>query len=77
MFKVGEPMTKDAEPDGPMFQFIEFNSRRKARGVEAARVACDGEWLWMSKRDIKMNIREFGPNPELLKALDSYKQANQ
>jgi len=63
----------DAEPDGPKFKFIEFNPRRKARGAEAARVACDGSWLWMSKRDVELNIRDFGPHPELLKALESYK----
>lgn len=59
--------------DSPEFEFIEFNPRRKARGVEAARVACDCEWLWMSKRDIELNIRDFGPHPELQKALESYK----
>jgi hypothetical protein len=61
------------ETESVEFEFIEFNPRRKARGVEAARVACDGEWLWMSKRDIELNIRDFGPHPELLKALESYK----
>ena len=55
------------------FKFIEFNPRRKARGAEAARVEVDGEWMWMSKQDIKFNIREFGQHPELLKALESYK----
>lgn len=59
--------------DSPEFEFIEFNPRRMARGAEAARVACDGEWLWMSKRDIELNIRDFGQHPELLKALEGYK----
>jgi hypothetical protein len=59
--------------DCPVFGFIEFNPRRKSRGAEAARVSADGEWLWMSKRDIQNNIRDFGPHPELLKALESYK----
>lgn len=54
------------------FKFIEFNPRRKSRGAEAARVSVDGEWMWMSKKDIKCNIREFGPDPELLKAFESY-----
>jgi hypothetical protein len=60
--------------DCPEFKFVEFNHRRKLRGVEAARVEVDGEWLWMSKRDIKLNIRDFGPHPELLKALEAYSQ---
>ena len=59
--------------DCPTFEFIEFNPRRKSRGAEAARVSTGGLWLWMSKRDIENNIRDFGPHPELLKALESYK----
>ena len=59
--------------DCPAFEFIEFNPRRKSRGAEAARVSADGEWLWMSRRDIENNIRDFGRHPELLKALESYK----
>ena len=56
------------------FRFIEFNDRRAMRGAEAARVEVDpqGEWLWMSKRDIKNNIRDFGDHPELQKALQAY-----
>lgn len=56
------------------FRLIEFNPRRAMRGAEAARVevAPDGEWLWMSKRDIKENIRHFGSHPELQKALLAY-----
>ena len=70
-----EDLGVDTQNNGesPEFKFIEFNPRRKARGVEAARVAVDGEWLWMSKRDIQLNIRDFGPHPELLRALESYK----
>jgi len=62
------------DDDLPDFRFIEFNPRRKARGVEAARVAVsnDGEWLWMSVKDIRNNIREFGDHPELQKALAAY-----
>lgn len=76
------PMTFKAEPehamtqlsdDCPEFKFVEFNPRRKARGAEAARVAVDGDWMWMSKYDIECNIRDFGPHPELIKALESYK----
>ena len=59
------------------FRFIEFNPRRDDRGVEAARVEIleDGEscgWLWMSKRDLKANIEEFGDSEELQKALAEY-----
>jgi hypothetical protein len=58
------------------FRFIEFNDRRWIRGADAARVAVieDGEedWLWMSKRDISMNIKEFGPHAELIKAQLAY-----
>lgn len=65
-------MTQLAD-DCPDFKFIEFNPRRKQRGAEAARVEADGEWMWMSKKDIQNNIRDFGPHPELLKALEAYK----
>jgi hypothetical protein len=59
----------------PNWRFIEFNERRAMRSVEAARVEVDpdtGDWLWMSKRDIKNNIQEFGAHPELQKALVAY-----
>ncbi len=58
------------------FRFIEFNDRRWMRGAEAARVAIieDGQedWIWMNKRDIAMNIKEFGPHAELVKARLAY-----
>ncbi len=56
------------------FRFIEFNPRRAVRGAEAARVevSTDGEWLWMSKKDIKNNMRDFGKHAELQKALLAY-----
>lgn len=56
------------------WRLVEFNDRRAMRGADAARVEIepDGEWLWMSKRDIKMNIKEFGDHPELQKALAAY-----
>ena len=61
------------------FKFIEFNPRRKARGVEAARVeVIDGDetyWLWMSRADIGRNIMEFGESEELVKAANAYKEA--
>lgn len=58
------------------FRFIEFNPRRNARGVEAARVEVnyDGDigWLWMSKEDVQANIDEFGECEGLRTALDAY-----
>ena len=60
------------------FRFVEFNERRAMRGKEAARVEVieDGTevfLLWMSRKDIKDNIKEFGEDAELLKALAAYK----
>ena len=63
------------------FRLVEFNERRWLRGADAARVAIhdteqanDGveEWLWMSKRNLAANIKEFGAHPELLKAVLEY-----
>jgi hypothetical protein len=61
------------------FELIDFNPRRHARGVEAARVEVivngdSREWLWMSERDIKANIAEFGDSEELQKALAEYRK---
>jgi hypothetical protein len=70
---MSESASSNMASDCPAFEFIEFNPRRKSRGAEAARVSTDGLWLWMSKSDIENNIRDFGPHPELLKALESYK----
>ena len=55
-----------------VFRFVEFNPIRHRRRAEAARVEVDGQWLWMSKRDLELNIIEFGRDPELLKALEAY-----
>lgn len=61
------------------FRFIEFNPRRAIRGADAARVAviedCQEYWLWMSERDIALNIKQFGPSDELLKAQLAYSEA--
>lgn len=62
------------------FRFVEFNPRRKQRRVEAVRMEVTygppengkRELLWMNKADIRENIKEFGTNPELQKALDAY-----
>lgn len=61
------------------FRFEEFNPRRAMRGAPAARVWVDyhdgdGEdWLWMDQNDIANNIKEFGEDPELMKAQEAYK----
>ena len=60
-----------------VFELIEFNQRRLARGVEAARVdyELDGGngWMWMSAADVEKNIRKFGELPGLLKAREAYR----
>lgn len=55
------------------WKFIEFNDRRWLRGAPAARVEADGEWLWMTPKDIRANIRVHGDHTELQKALAAYK----
>jgi hypothetical protein len=66
--------SKQHEVDEAFFELIEFNTRRLARGAEAAKVRIDrdGNWLWMSKRDLKLNIKEFGPHAVLVHALKCY-----
>jgi hypothetical protein len=54
------------------FQLLRFNSRRKLRGAPAAEVACDGVPLWMTRSDIRKNIRDHGEHPELWKAMEAY-----
>ena len=61
------------------FKLDRFNPRRKARGAEAAslKVFYDGELtdcLWMSVRDIRNNIKDFGRDEGLLAALEAYKE---
>ncbi len=59
--------------------FNNFNDRRKMRGADAARFMVDEddgegeELLWMSKKDIKANIRQFpDQKSELEKGLAAY-----
>ena len=56
------------------FKFIEFNPRRAMRSADAVKVevSTDGEWLWMGKRDIRANVKQFGAHPKLQKAMDAY-----
>lgn len=60
------------------FKLRRFNPRRAMRHAPAAEVlvTCDGEdidLLWMDERDIELNMKEFGPHPELLKAKEAYR----
>lgn len=60
------------------WRLVDFNPRRHARGAEAARVYIyeDGEmvdWLWMSARDARLNIRDHGDHPELRRVIEAYK----
>lgn len=59
------------------FKLIRFNPRRYSRGADAAEVQWtdeDGsELLWMSRKDVENSIRDFGPHPELQKALEHYR----
>lgn len=60
------------------FRFIEFNTARASRGFNAASVSIQREidnnelGLWMSRADIEANIKQFGPDPELVAALKAY-----
>ena len=65
----------DAVQEPQHWRFIEFNPRRALRGAAAAKVEFDpeGGWLWMTPRDIRLNIRDHGDHPELQKALAAYK----
>ena len=70
-------MTSANEKPPPLeFRFIEFNDRRFARGAPAARVEViddgDKDWLWMTKRDISLNMKMYGEHPELVKAHEAY-----
>ena len=63
----------------PKFRFYEYNSRRKARGAEAVRIEVQHdtnftELLWMSRRDLVLNIKEFGEDPALMRGLECYSQ---
>lgn len=71
MSKQRKPKPSDVDR-GPEFKFIEFNSIRHRRGAEAARVSVNGNWLWMSERDVDRNIETFGRDPELIKAKMAY-----
>jgi hypothetical protein len=63
----------------PKFELHRYNPRRAARGAEASEVKVtwpDGEeeYLWMSKRDINANMKEWGACDGLLDALNAYRQ---
>lgn len=62
----------------PLFTLVRFNPRRAQRGAEAAEVEVtwpDGETetLWMSKKDIRDNAKEYGSQAGLTAALNAYR----
>jgi hypothetical protein len=54
------------------FQLLRFNSRRNLRGAPAAEVSVNGVRMWMTRKDIRENIKLFGEHKELWKALEAY-----
>lgn len=59
------------------FEFLEFNQVRWMRDKEAAKISVIENgvtqgFLWMSAKDIRNNIRNFGPSEPLEKALRAY-----
>ena len=59
------------------FQYVQFNEVREWRGAPAARVAvvddeCENGWIWMGREHVRLNIRDFGPHPALVKAAQMY-----
>lgn len=59
------------------FTLLRYNPRRAFRGAPAAEVEVqdgnDTRTLWMSRRDIELNIKDFGEHPGLLEARAAYK----
>lgn len=60
------------------FNFVEYNPRRRMRGVGAARfqILVGGKpdtWIWCDESDIKQNIKDWGSNDAFTKALEHYK----
>lgn len=69
-----------SDGDGrPKFELHRYAPRRAARGAEAAEVKVtwpegDVEYLWMSRKDIRKNMKEWGACDGLLDALNAYRQ---
>lgn len=64
----------------PIFTFDRHNPRRAKRGIESVQMLVQydadpkhSEYLWMSKRDIELNIAYFGSTAGLQKALACYR----
>lgn len=61
----------------PIFTLLRFNPRRAMRGAPAAEVEFqsggDCALLWMTEKDIRDNIEDFGEHHALLQALQAYK----
>lgn len=65
--------------EDPDFTLVRFNPRRHSRRAPAAEVKVewddgDTDTLWMSERDLKNNIKEYGPKKGLLDAVEAYKK---
>jgi hypothetical protein len=63
----------------PLFTLVRFNPRRAQRGAEAAEVEVtwpDGETetLWMSRKDLRDNAKEYGSQAGITAALDAYRR---
>lgn len=54
------------------FRLVRFNPRRSLRGAPAAEVQTSSGLLWMSRADIRNNLRDFGDDQELWKAMEAY-----
>lgn len=66
----------EIDAESGTWTLLRFNPRRAARGVPAAEVKIESRGnevvLWMTRREIEANIRDFGPHAGLLAALAAY-----
>jgi len=68
-------MTKPKDTDCSQdFRLVRFNPRRALRGAPAAEVQTSSGLFWMTRSDIRKNLREFGNHPELWKAYEAYEK---
>ena len=54
------------------FRLLRFSPRRNLRGAPAAEVEVNGVPMWMTRKDIRENIKLFGEHKELWKAMEAY-----
>lgn len=67
------------DTEWPKFEFTRFNPIRARRSVGAAECLVtnsDGTsfLLWMTEKDIRNNIVEFGRHPALVQAMEAYQR---